>query len=318
MTQPRLAAAAAATTAAVLLGACSGGGDGIDSTSGSGSLSLSLIDAPVTEVDQIWLTITQINVKPAGGSPIEFPLDPVIRTDLITLDVDNAQDLLENEAVPAGQYEWIELEVDADFDSQTDDSWVVTNVGGVEELRVPSGSVRLVSGFTVTADRATRFVIDWDMRRGLVNPPGQAGYLLRPAFRVVDMTEYGTLSGIVETALITSDACDDDGGSYDVGNAVYVFQDPEPDEDAVGASPDDIDGDDADGADPLATIDVDPGPDGPYVYGTILSPGAYTLALTCLAGYDDPQTNDADLSFIATVDVEIVAGAETVHDFHFD
>ena len=38
-----------------------------------------------------------------------------------------------------------------------------------------------------------------------------------------------------------------------------------------------------------------------YRYSTIISPGDYTLAFTCQAGLDDPETDD-DILFSAGVD----------------
>lgn len=300
--------------ALLALGACSsgssGGGDGrrdlTARNSGYGTLSIGLIDAAITDVTEIWVEIAQVNVKPEDGQVLEFPLDPPLQVDLLTLDADNSEMLLDEEVVPAGHYNWIELELNADFDGMLD-SYVVTTTGGMEEvelqqeeLRVPSGSVRLVSGFTVTADQETSFLIDWDMRRGLVNPPGQPGFMLRPAFRIIDMTEFGTLSGTVATATITDDmACADDDADLDVGNAVYVFA-------GLDVEPDDIDGADPE---PVATITVSPNEMGDYVYATILSPGDYTVTFTCQSGLDDPEADDT-VAFADPVNVTLVADDE--------
>ena len=240
--------------AAAALAACSGGssnrGDTASNGEPTGTLSVALVDSPVTDVSQIWITIKTLRLKPAEGSVIEFPMGPDgLKVDLLTLTPANSATLLDSATVPAGQYDWMELVLDADFDGSTEDSSVVTNAGGEEELavelRVPSGSVRLVSGFTVTADQETSFMIDWDARHGLVAPPGQPGYMLRPAFRIVDMTEYGTLSGTVLATVITDSAngCDVDDPDLDVGNAVYIFA-------GSGVLAEDIDGDDTD-ADPI-------------------------------------------------------------------
>ena len=277
------------------LSACSGGG-GSGSTSQDGTLSIGLIDAPATDVTQIWVEIAQVNIKPQGSGPaLEFPLEPNLQVDLLTLDVDNAEMLLDSETVPAGAYNWLELVVNADFDGEFD-SYVVTSMGGMEELvledvelQVPSGSLRLVSGFTVTANQETSFYIDWDMRRGLVAPPGRPGYMLRPAFRIVDMTEFGTLSGTIALAAITGDpSCADDDADLDVGNVVYIFE-------GLDVMPDDIDAADAE---PVATAVATPNDVGDYVYETILSPGDYTVAFTCQAGNDDPDIDD-DIAFAA-------------------
>ncbi|MBN1239812.1 MAG: DUF4382 domain-containing protein [Gammaproteobacteria bacterium] len=309
----RLGAVIATAGAAV---GCSSGGGSVAPPANEGTLSIGLTDAPVTDVSEIWLEITGLNIKPAGNGPaLEFPFDEPRTVDLLQLTPDNAEWLLDGETVPAGEYNWLELELNAEFDS-INDSYVVTTAGGEEELRVPSDSLRLVSGFTVTADQETAFLIDWDARLGLVGPPGQPGYMLRPAFRIVDMTEYGTLSGVVDTALVVDPACavDDQNGDLDTGNVVYIYEGP-------GAVAEDIDEDGAEPG-PVATAAVEQGTNGDYAYSTILSPGDYSVAFTCLAGHDDPLVDDPTdpaeegaVVFTDTADVTINNEEEATVDF---
>jgi hypothetical protein len=278
-------AAVAGLMAAAALGGCSGTGP--DGSSGNGTVSIGLIDAPVRGVSEIWIDIKQINLKPTDGPPIQFPLDPSVRKDLLSLNIDNAETLLDAESIPAGHYDWVELELNADFDSVYDSYVTKDATNGQIELRVPSGTVRLVSGFTITADQETRFLIDWDARKGLVDPVGLPGYLLRPALRIVDQTEYGTLHGSVATERITTHPeCTASDPDPDVGNVVYIFQ-------GHDATPDDIDGSETEPFDPVATVDVEPGADGLYGYDTILSPGDYTVVFTC-QGENDLPNEDSD------------------------
>jgi hypothetical protein len=300
------------------IAACSSGGSdsgGIAGVQESGSLTLKLADAPVKDAQEIWLAITNVSLKPHGDGPaLDFPLDPPLEVDLLTLTPDNAATLLDGVTVPAGEYDWLAMDVSAAFDGSVDDGRVLTLAGGIEELQVPSGRVRLVSGLTVTADEATSFLIDWDARQGLVRPQGQQGYLLRPAFRIVDMTAYGTLTGTVAAENLQDAAClADNADDVDAGNAVYVFA-------GADVIPDDIDGIDPD---PVATLDVEPNGAGEYVFHALLSPGAYTLAFTCQAGNDDPATDDADTDastpenvvFSAAANVTIGDGEEQTSAF---
>ena len=157
-----------------------------------------------------------------------------------------------NEAViEPGSYEWLAMDIAAERGVR--DSYVLTETGGEEEieLRVPSGRVRLVSGFEVPANQAVRLLFDWDMRQGLVYPPGQGQYLLKPAFRMLDVTAYGVLQGTIAAATVgtsldpaANNCAADDNVDLDVGNVVYVF--------AGAVTPDDVDGTD----DPVATIEA--------------------------------------------------------------
>jgi hypothetical protein len=155
---------------------------------------------------------------------------------------------------------------------------------------MPSGSVRLVSGFTVTAGQHAWFTLDWDTQAGLsgiVDPPGQDGYMLRPAFRIIDAATFGTLNGTITNEFIAdpANACnadDEEGANLDIGNVIYLFQ--------SGEVPDDTD---ENAPNAYATIRVMPN-DGAtaYVYETMVAPGDYVLAFTCQGDNDEPDVDD--------------------------
>lgn len=272
----------AAGAAAVFLAGCSGGDSG--GAPAMGELSLAVMDAPVYDAAEIWVQFTGVSLKPQGMGPaINIDLAAPVSVDLLSLTADNAETLLDSYTVPAGPYNWLELHVDATHDGILD-SYVVLQTGGVEEIEVeiPSGGLRLVSGLTVTANRETSFLIDWNLHEGLVDPVGQSGYFLRPALRVIDMTQYGTLSGTVAFTQITAPGCTSDL-NLDIGNAVYIYT-------GLNATPDDFDATDPQ---PVATAAVTQNATGDFVYKTLLSPGDYTVAFTCQAIDDLPGTDEA-------------------------
>jgi hypothetical protein len=301
------------TVIAVLIGvsACGGGGGGSSDTT-DGTLSIAITDAPADDALEVWVRFTGMTLKPQNGpqDPITFatPVD----VDLASLTDGNTVTLLNDVRVAAGRYEWIRFEVDAEFDDNFDYSYVVTSMGGEEDLKVPSDRLRLVSGFVVTVNQNTSFVIDWDLRKGLTNPVGLDGWFLRPALRIVDMTEYGSISGTVADSL-TSDSpgeppatqCNNDPND-DSGNVVYVF------EDVVTA--DDITTLDDTDVDPLTTANVRQDDGGIYRYSVaFLSPGEYTIAFTCQGLSEDPETDDP-LLFVSDT-VTVVDGEDRVYDF---
>jgi hypothetical protein len=288
----------AACAAALALGGCSGGGD--SGSAGQASLSVSLMDAPVDGVTAVHVLITRISLKPESGPAIDLTLANGPRTvNLLELTDTNAAILVDDASIEPGHYEWLSMDVSAEHDNVMD-SYVVTVTGGQEELRVPSGRVRLVSGFDIPANQATQFLFDWDMRTGLVDPPGLPGYLLKPAFRMLEVTAYGVLSGTVAAETITgaANACNTDDANLDLGNAVYIFA-------GANVTPDDIDGTD----DPIATADVVP-VNGVYSYRVALTPGEYTVAFTCQAADDEPETGET-VAFLPAVNVTITGSAQT-------
>jgi hypothetical protein len=301
----------AALAATALLAGCSGGGD---TTIDSGtSLSVSLMDAPVDGVTQVNVKIESIAVKPSGGPAFDLPLVRApFNIDLLAHTDQNAALLIDEAAVPAGSYEWLRMNVSAEFDGVYD-SYVMTAVGGQEELRVPSGVVRLVSGFEVEANRALRLLFDWDLRKGLVNPPGQPGYLLKPAFRVMDVSTYGVLKGTIAMTTLTGagdpNGCLADDADVAIGNVVYVFA-------GSGVVPDDIDTIDPE---PVATAVVAQNAAGDFVYRMLLEPGEYTVAFTCQAANDDPETDQTgsidEIEFLPTVNRTVTGSVDEVADF---
>jgi len=289
-----------------LLAGCSGGSDGpAQASSGQAKISVSLIDAPVDGLTEVKVEIAAIWIKPTDGAAFELPLTSAPMTiDLLESTPSNPALLIDGAVVPPGSYEWLAMDVNASFDNVYD-SYVMTNAGGQEEIRVPSGRVRLVDGFDVGTNQSVEFLFDWDMRSGLVRPPGQPGYFLKPAFRVLDVNEYGTLGGTVapETLAAMDNDCAADDEDLDVGNVVYVFA-------GSDVVPDDIDGIDPD---PVATAAVEPNGDGDYVYKIVLSPGDYTVAFTCQAGNDDPEVDETgtpdEIGFIDPTNVPITGDA---------
>ena len=288
-----------ALAAAALMGGCSGGGD--DSPSGPTSISVSLMDAPVDGVTAVYVRITGIWLKSSGGPAQPLTLAGGPRTvDIMALTDTNAAILVDDAVIEPGDYEWLSMDVDAAHDNVMD-SYVMTATGGQEELRVPSGRVRLVSGFTVEPNQATELLFDWDMRKGLVRPPGLPGYLLKPAFRMLDVTEYGVLQGTVagDTLSLAANACNADDANLELGNVVYLFSGP-------NVAPDDVDGTD----DPVATADVTLA-NGVYSYRVLLTPGDYTVAFTCQAAHDEPES-DETIAFLPTVNVTMAGNTQTI------
>ena len=299
------------TLSAALLAGCGGGSGG----GGTGALSLAVTDGPVDGVDEVVVEFTGVTLKPRGGSAFDVTFDAPLSIDLKSLHSGNSELLLDGEVVPAGAYEWIRLDVNAEFDNVLD-SYVTEEGGGQVELRVPSGEnsgLKLVSGFTVVAGGETGFVIDWNLREGLVEAPGQPGYKLQPALRITDMQEYGTIAGTVATSLVTAEACTSDPNTGE-GNVVYVYA-------GNGVAPDDIDGVDPE---PLATADVrlDLASGNHEYMATFLAPGPYTVAFTCMAGDDTVPDEelpgldvDDPLVFTDGADAAVTAGATTTVNF---
>jgi hypothetical protein len=281
--------------ASTLLAACGGEDGGGGQT--TGTLKVGITDAPVDFADEVVVQFSGVELKPRDGEA--FSIDfPAKRLDLLELQGTRRALLLDGETVPAGQYEWMRLKVDAD-PNVVGDSYVRLETGGEEcEMRIPSGDqtgLKLVRGFTVGAGTITDFTIDFDLRKSVVAPPGQRtpvntcdnqAYLLKPALRIVDNLQVGVIAGSVDPGLISAQCASSTAAPYP-GN-VYLFGPIAAGGDVLT---DDYDGvePDPNGGDPLTSAMVDKNT---FAYAIGFVPvGDYRVAYTC--DLDDPAV-DAD------------------------
>jgi hypothetical protein len=297
----------------LLIAACGGGGSSSSAPS-QGSLSLQITDAPVDGVTGVTVEFTGITVNPRNGAHLEFPFDSPLSIDLATLTEDNTEMLLNGQTLPAGEYNWVRLDVNADCDTVFD-SFVNDDTGGMVELRVPSAQgLQLGNGFVITANQNTSFVVDWDLRKGLNDPQGSNCYKLKPSLRIIDMTTHGSIAGTVDPLLISNAAACTSDSNTEAGNVVYIYE-------GADIMPDDIDDIDPE---PVTTANVryDATTDTYDYMAAFLSPGEYTAAFTC-QGRDDaiPDEDmpdlviDNDVTFTAGQNVTVADGQTAITNF---
>jgi hypothetical protein len=290
---------------ALLLSACGGGGGG-DST---GTLNLAITDAPVSsdDISEVWVRFTQVIVKPSNGG--SFPIDvsddlgnPYRDIELTSLGSGRAETLLGSELLSAGGYSWLRLEIDPEH------TYAVDSAGGVSLLDCSSctqSNLKLNRQFTVVDGGVHAFTIDFDLRKSLtLTQPGEVppypdhAIKLRPTLRMVETELAGYFSGEVDEAMITGEGIDTSVlvAGDPTGCSVYVF-------DGYDAISDDIylpDGFSTGGhVNPVAIADVTREDIGGFVNvytAAYLAAGEYTAALTCDAGNDDPETDEANVS----------------------
>lgn len=298
--------------AAALLAACGGSGD---DGAGTGTLKLGITDAPVDLALEVNVEFTGVELKPVGGAPISFDFTPAKDFNLLELTGTERAMLLDGVEIPAGDYEWVRLKVNAD-PNVANDSYVVLETGGGQcEIRIPSGAetgLKLVRGFTVAVGAITDFTIDFDLRKSLVEPPGQTtivdtcdnqAYLLKPVLRMVNNLQVGAISGTVDSSLITAECPADNSAPYP-GN-VYLFGPAASGQTGDSILVDDYDqvADDPNGDDAITSAMVDPNT-GNYTIGFV-APGQYKVAYTCDL---DKTEVDANTDPDETVDFTPVGG----------
>jgi hypothetical protein len=199
--------------------------------------------------------------------------------------VEAAAAVLFNQPIPAGSYGQIRLMVVADGDPSN--SFIILSDGTMHGLQVPSGSetgLKLVAGFTVPESGVVDYTIDFDLRKAITCPPGQApACILKPVERLVDNTSVGNIQGSVSATLVP-DGCTP--GVYLYSGTVTMPEDMN-----STASAGDMN-------QPLASRVPVATSQPPYYYQfTFLAPGTYSVAFTCQAAMDDPDLADSAVIF---------------------
>lgn len=298
MNMKHVRAAAALFAAALLaaLAACGGG------SSDTGTLNLGITDTPVDSASSVVVAFTGVDLMgPSGQTSFTFSTEQTI--DLLKLQGNASASLLAGVTVTAGNYQWLRLDVDEAH------SYVISSTGGKFPLSVPSGSqsgLKLVSGFTVAQGGIADFMIDFDLRQSLTldNSGATATYTLKPAMRLINLQQVGTVSGSVASTLsiggtlITASTC---------SPAVYVYS-------GTGITPEGYDVTVTGGTAPLtsATVSLD-NTTGAYAYTVgFLAPGSYTLAVTCASADVAGATS---LAFSAAKTATVNANTTTTVDF---
>lgn len=275
-----------ATMAAVAIAGCGGGGGGDSSSETFGFLSLGISDAPIHDAQKVCVTFTDIELKQMGGPSTTLILSSPEKINLLDFQGTNTMPILNNERLPAGQYEWMRLGVDAVRGSNGgagdtgdaavcdgDASYIVMNDNSVHNLYVPSGAntgLKLHGGYTVPANDQVSLTAEFDLGKSITAPPGQSpDVMLRPTIKLVNNNEVGTLTGQVANELAEAEACQP---------SVYVFNE--------GVTPNGFEDDVVDPDDPVATaiVAAQDEPDGTvawhYTIGFLLA-GEYEAAFTC-------------------------------------
>ena len=277
----------------------------------TGFLSLGISDGPVHDAQKVCITFDEIEFKKADGAPFIVQLDPSEKVNLLDFQGANAAPILMGEELPAGNYEWMRLGVDASLGGNGgggdtsgimcdgEGSYIVMEDQSVYNLYVPSGAetgLKLVSGFTVPVNGSADFTAEFDLMKSITAPPGlQPDVVLKPAIRLVNNVEVGTLTGEVTGDLVTAEACTP---------SVYVFDD--------GVTPNAIEtGEDIDANDPIATAMVNEQTNADatttYLYTVgFLLPGQYEVAFTCDGETFEPEAGKP---------AEILAQEVTTVDF---
>lgn len=278
------------------IAACGGSSDGGSST---GSVSVGLTDAPIDNADAVNIEVEALVLQAPDGERLRYEFDFPQPLNLLELQGGAVEALIQDEEVPAGEYNWMRLEVGTNNTIEID--------GAVYDLTTPSARGVQTSGFIVPAGGEVALTIDFDVRKSIVNPQNDSTYKLKPVVRLVDDSTVGTISGTVTSELIT-EQCGAPAVMEEsfLGN-IYVHENLEAEPDDIGSA-----------NEPLVVVPVNyNGSDGEYTAAFVPS-GTYKVSYSC--GDDfvetaDGQPADDDLTFVGMQNVEVNEGETSTANF---
>lgn len=293
-----------ASLAVVMLASACGGDGGSSATS---SVQVSLTDTPIEDADSVVVSVSGVAFKPEGSAPEVVESFAPRSIDLLQYQNGRTAILLQDTPMQAGRYQWLRLIIDTQ--PVVRDSYIVIN-GNECELNVPSGAetgLKMNRPIDVPADGSLALTIDFDLRKSVHAPPGQAsgacttGYVLRPTLRLVNDANVGAIDGTVSF----------EAGSVpaDCKPNVYVYEGtvtPDDMEETSAASPD---------IDPLVVVGVTiPAGSTIGIYRAAFIPaGSYTAAFTC----DDDTNDDQSLVFVPPAGVAVAVQNNVISTVNF-
>jgi len=194
---------------ALLVAGCGGGGGGGGTTPGTGTLGVSMTDAPACGFDKVYVTVDKVRVNQSSSASdtdagwTDITLNPPQKIDLLSLN-NGVLDSLGETPLAAGHYTQLRLVLDPNTGAGFANSVVPT--GGVETaLATPSAvqsGIKLINQFDVASGQRVDLVLDFNACKSIVKR-GNGTYALKPVITVVPFVLNG-IDGFVDTALLGS------------------------------------------------------------------------------------------------------------------
>ena len=199
---------AALVLAAFVAGCGGGGGD----SGGTGTLGVSLTDAPACGFDAVNVSVSKVRAHLGGdatedsGGWAEITLSPARKINLLDL-TNGVVETLGETTLPAGHYTQLRLVLAANTGSSpTNNSVVLSGAPGTEiALTTPSAvqsGIKLINEFDVAPGQRVDLVLDFDACKSVVRR-GNGSYLLKPVIKVIPTVLNG-INGFVDRSLLGS------------------------------------------------------------------------------------------------------------------
>ena len=184
------------TLLSTLMVGCSGGDSADTASSSTGTVALSLTDAPIDDesVKGVYVTFDSLRYQYVDGNDSwqDIDLNESRTINLLALQDGNTT-LLSKVDLPSGEIQHVRFMID------TKECYIEL-IGGIEKpIEVPSADqtgYKSIGGFTIPAGGTVNVTADFDLRKSLT-VTGNGRYKLNPTIKIIDNVEVGQIDGNV-------------------------------------------------------------------------------------------------------------------------
>ena len=193
-----------------LLAGCGGSGGGGSAGRGSGTLGVSVTDAPACGYDEVNVTVRQVRVhesssaSDADGGWADITLNPARKINLLDLN-NGVLEVLGETPLLEGHYTQLRLVLDPNTGSGLANTIVLSGTTTEISLVTPSAvqsGIKLINEFDVAAGQRVDLLLDFDACKSIVLR-GNGTYALKPVIKVIPFVLNG-INGFVDIALLGS------------------------------------------------------------------------------------------------------------------
>lgn len=187
---------------AVIMAGCGG-----NSSTGTGTLGVSLTDAPACGFDAVNVTVSKVRVHQSNSAAdndtgwSEIVLNPARKINLLDL-TNGALEYLGETPLDAGHYTQLRLVLAEDSNGNIANSVIPSGSTTEIALSTPSGmqsGLKLIDGFDVLEGERVDLMLDFDACKSVVTR-GNGSYGLKPVMRMIPFTLNG-IGGFVDPVL---------------------------------------------------------------------------------------------------------------------
>ena len=273
----------------------------------NGSVTINLADTPVDGATSVVVDFTGVVLHNTDGKTTTITFPSPRQVDLLQLQNGVTQALLQNQSVPSGSYDSIQLNVLANANTQGQ-SYITPNTGAQYPLYVPSGSqsaLTISTPFSVGQGGTTQLIVEFNLRQSVTSTDGQ-NYTLVPSMRLANQSQVGTIAATVDLAALASQQLGSGAQISQCAGGLFVFS-------GGSATPQNGGG--------ASLVDFQPIPfDGATTQVSLSFPylmkGGYTVAATCDYGLYDPtavpgQSGYQALHWTVLQNVSVTANSTT-------